>query len=264
MGKIDYCYHTHTYRCGHAIGSDEEYVIEAIKEGIKVLGFSDHAFLPGFPRIPTRGGQKELDDYIKSINDLKEKYKDQIEIHIGLECEYNPAFHSYYRSLLDSGKIQYLILGQHYLINDNDPSDWTLYNNIYDDHDAANRYVEETLQAMETGLFIYLAHPDLYVSMFNKWDEKCEQYAHRICKKAKQLNIPIELNVNGLHWNHGDRLKYSCKEFFKIAKIYDNEVIIGYDSHRPSDFHRNETLNYLLDMIDELGLKHIKRLKMRD
>ena len=42
---MKYCYHTHTKRCGHAVGEDEEYVIEAIKAGIKDLGFSDHVFL---------------------------------------------------------------------------------------------------------------------------------------------------------------------------------------------------------------------------
>lgn len=36
-------YHTHTYRCMHACGSDEDYVISAIKGGYQVLGFSDHA-----------------------------------------------------------------------------------------------------------------------------------------------------------------------------------------------------------------------------
>lgn len=42
MWKITNNYHTHTSRCGHAVGEDEEYVINAIKSGIKVLGFSDH------------------------------------------------------------------------------------------------------------------------------------------------------------------------------------------------------------------------------
>ena len=41
--KIKYNYHTHTKRCGHAIGNDEDYVINAIKAGYKILGFSDHA-----------------------------------------------------------------------------------------------------------------------------------------------------------------------------------------------------------------------------
>ena len=44
--KIDYCYHTHTYRCGHAQGSDEEYVIEAstgiyITREDEILGFEE-------------------------------------------------------------------------------------------------------------------------------------------------------------------------------------------------------------------------------
>ncbi len=39
-------YHTHTARCGHAIGTDEEYVQTAIQAGLKTLGFSDHAAYP--------------------------------------------------------------------------------------------------------------------------------------------------------------------------------------------------------------------------
>ena len=39
-------YHTHTFRCHHAQGTDEEMVLAAIKSGIKVFGFSDHGPLP--------------------------------------------------------------------------------------------------------------------------------------------------------------------------------------------------------------------------
>ena len=35
-------YHTHTKRCGYAIGEDYEHVEAAIKISYKVLGFSDH------------------------------------------------------------------------------------------------------------------------------------------------------------------------------------------------------------------------------
>ena len=35
-------YHTHTTRCHHATGSDEEFVLSAIKGGYQELGFSDH------------------------------------------------------------------------------------------------------------------------------------------------------------------------------------------------------------------------------
>jgi Histidinol phosphatase and related hydrolases of the PHP family len=37
-------WHTHTSRCGHAVGTDEEYVQAAIQGGLKTLGFSDHEY----------------------------------------------------------------------------------------------------------------------------------------------------------------------------------------------------------------------------
>ena len=45
-------YHTHTTRCGHAEGTEEEYILTALRCGYKVLGFSDHTpwayATPGF------------------------------------------------------------------------------------------------------------------------------------------------------------------------------------------------------------------------
>lgn len=49
--KITYCLHTHTKRCGHAQGEDEEYVKAAIDNKITLLGFFDYAFLPKFHQI---------------------------------------------------------------------------------------------------------------------------------------------------------------------------------------------------------------------
>ena len=41
-------YHTHTFRCNHARGSEREYIETAISRGLSVLGFSDHVPYP-FP-----------------------------------------------------------------------------------------------------------------------------------------------------------------------------------------------------------------------
>ena len=71
-----YNYHTHTRRCGHASGDDEEYVLAAIKAGYKVLGFSDHA---PYRNYPHKGSHMDIEDfagYIESIHSLKEKYKE--------------------------------------------------------------------------------------------------------------------------------------------------------------------------------------------
>ena len=60
-------YHTHTTRCGHAEGTEEEYILTALRCGFKVLGFSDHTpwayATPGFvSRI--RMLPSQLDDYV--------------------------------------------------------------------------------------------------------------------------------------------------------------------------------------------------------
>lgn len=63
-------YHTHTTRCGHAEGTEEEYILTALRCGFKVLGFSDHTpwayATPGFvSRI--RMLPFQLDDYVLTL-----------------------------------------------------------------------------------------------------------------------------------------------------------------------------------------------------
>ena len=81
-------YHTHTYRCKHAMGNDERIVERAINAGIDILGFSDHNPWPHFPAgydSHVRMEPQYLSEYCESVNRLREKYKSQIEIHLGFE-----------------------------------------------------------------------------------------------------------------------------------------------------------------------------------
>ena len=110
-------YHTHTYRCRHASGTEEEYILNSINNGIKILGFSDHApfkFPDGHEsgyRVPT----DEAENYFEVISKLREKYKDQIEIHIGFEMEYYPLYFDDMLKYVKSLGAEYLILGQHFI-----------------------------------------------------------------------------------------------------------------------------------------------------
>ena len=84
----------HTYRCMHASGTDEEYVLSAIKNGYEEIGFSDHSpwkYDSNFV-AHMRMKDSQFHDYYRSVSALKEKYKNQISIKIGLECEYFPKY----------------------------------------------------------------------------------------------------------------------------------------------------------------------------
>lgn len=67
-------YHTYTCRCKHAGGTEEDYVLAAIKNDIKILGFSDHAPFPGNENYGLRMEYSELDDYLNEL-DVNLSYK---------------------------------------------------------------------------------------------------------------------------------------------------------------------------------------------
>ena len=85
----------------NAGGEDEEYVLKAIEAGYEVIGFSDHCAWPYEDFVsPIRMKEEKIEEYAESIKKLREKYKDRIEILIGLETEYYPTCG---RSRLPSG-----------------------------------------------------------------------------------------------------------------------------------------------------------------
>ena len=110
-------YHTHTTRCGHAEGTEEEYILTALRCGYKVLGFSDHTpwayATPGFVSH-IRMLPAQLDDYVLTLRSLREKYADRLHLHIGLEAEYFPAYLGWLKEETERLGIEYLILGCHY------------------------------------------------------------------------------------------------------------------------------------------------------
>ena len=88
----DFNYHSHTYRCMHSDQdmSDEDYIKDYIKMGFKKVAITDHC--PEKNLIDTRPKMRMLyeqrEEYLQSIRNLKEKYKNQIEIKVGYEVEY--------------------------------------------------------------------------------------------------------------------------------------------------------------------------------
>jgi len=76
--------HTHTKYCDGALGA-EEMIIAAIKKGGKSLGFSEHSYVSFDEEYSMM--LEDIPLYIKEIKTLREKYKDSIDIFLGLEMD---------------------------------------------------------------------------------------------------------------------------------------------------------------------------------
>ena len=221
-------YHTHTSRCHHAVGQDEEYVLAAIDGGLKILGFSDHTpyLYPDGYCSHSRMLASQLPDYLDSIRTLGQAYAGQIEIHPGVEAEYYPALWNDTLSLLRDSGVEYMILGQHW--NGNEVGH-LLNMRPSDDPDRRRGYCRQVCQAMETGVFTYLAHPD--VIYFTGSQSLYEEQMRTVCRVAKQCGIPLEINLLGIRSNR----HYPSPTFWRIAGEEGCTAVLGCDAHDPVD-----------------------------
>lgn len=224
--------HTHTYRCRHAEGTDEEYVLAAIAAGFTKLGFADHTPFPydnGYVG-KSKMTVDELDGYIASVTALKEKYKGQIEILLGLECESAPRFFPFLREVKE--RMDYLILGNH--------GDGSVHEKYFGNIQTVERlelYVGNAVTAMESGLFLYMAHPDLMLSKYPAFDDTAKSLSRLLCREANRLNIPLEYNLYGLMKGVPEGgLGYPYGGFWEIAAEENVRAVIGVDAHDPAHF----------------------------
>lgn len=250
---MKYNYHTHTKRCNHANGSDEQYIESAIKANYQGLGFSDHVMLPFVTGSYIRADYDVKDEYLSTMKELKEKYKDQIELYVGFECEWDNKYQKYYRSLLDNKEVDYLIFGNHACYFKKN-KEYPL--KIKSPKSYLQRYLKVTIKALRSGLFKVMAHPDVFMSHI-KWSSYAKKVSTIICKEAKANDVVLELNC-GCFVNEKPRVihdetryRYPYNKFWQIARKYQNKIIVGVDAHSPSAFHSNG-----LQIMEEFIKKH--------
>ena len=193
-------YHSHIYRCGHSEASylDEDYVIDYIKMGFKKIAFTDH--VPEKREIDKRSNMRmqysEKEAYYKSIQELKEKYADKIEIQSGFEVEYVP---DNIDNLLElKAETDKIVLGQHFVYDDNNKDIRIIWSKQSLEDKYLNRYAEYIEEAMSIKLPDIVAHPDLFMVAVDNFGEREEQISHKICAAAEKYNIPLEINLNGI------------------------------------------------------------------
>ncbi len=253
-------YHTHTYRCNHAYGEDEDYVLNAIKGGYDILGFSDHCAWPfqsGYIS-PIRMEAEDLEKYAKSITYLKNKYKHQIQIHLGLECEYFPPYIKWLKEESKRLEIEYLILGNHFYESE---EKFPYFGHGTHNKEMLELYLESAIKGMESGLFTYFAHPDLFMRSYPFFDQHCEKISREICQKARKLSLPLEYNISYIQENESKGIvTFPHPHFWAIAADEGCTAIIGVDAHDPSCLSHTYYYNRAINELKALNIKRLTSL----
>ncbi len=254
-------YHTHTYRCKHATGMDEMYVQSAIRAGFDILGFADHTPWP-YESSYTSGIRMDVSqllDYATSLRGLKERYQDRLNILIGLECEYFPRYMSWLKEAKEAYQLDYLIFGAHYIGSD---EDFPYVGYACRDTAVMYRYADMCVEGMQTGLYAYLAHPDLFMRRRDTWDDDCQAVAKAICSCALECGMPLEYNLNA-HVIGGGECLFPRLEFWELAAMMGNKVVIGYDAHQPEMLENIGAETEIRMLLDNLNLRPLDSIHLQ-
>ena len=242
-------FHTHTQLCHHAIGMPQDYAKQAEIEGCSALGFSDHCPYPDTPTdnwSNVRMTIPQIELYKTEIQKVKESVS--FPVFWGFECEYDRTFLSWYRDeLLGHFGAQYLVLGSHWLTKGNS----RIYCPELTDPKDISTYIDQTIEGMQTGLFAFLAHPDLFMKGYKEWDAQSKAWLKALLDAAIDLNLPIEINGLGMsrepiQTTHGLRYQYPYREFWETVAQTSVPVICNSDAHDPQDviFNAQKARNF--------------------
>lgn len=245
--------HTHTPYCDGA-NSIEELILRAIELGYESIGFSGHSYTD-FDPDPSMN-ESETASYVKEIISLREKYKEKIQVYLGIEQDIlspKPQFTPDYII----GSVHYLKLGDDIVSVDNTAEmaedavnkyfsgDWLAY---------AEKYYETAKDAARiTGCDI-VGHFDL-VTKFNEgnryFDENHIRYRtaaiDALRHEIKCCNL-FEINTGGIY--RKKRTTPYPAEFLlcEINKL-GGEIVLSSDSHDAA------SLGYLFSEAVELAKK---------
>lgn len=253
-------YHTHTYRCKHAVGDDETYVLSAIAAGIEILGFADHCpwpFKSGY-HSDIRMEVPMLDDYIENLRRLREKYKERIQIKIGLECEYFEEYMPWLTTTAAQKGLDFLIFGNHFAISEETGSRY--FGNYCDTPERLEEYRQSSLRGINSGVFSYFAHPDLFLRTYPAFDERAEKVSYEICRAAAIMDLPLEFNISGFRFADECRRGFPHPDFWRIAAACGNKAIIGYDAHTHSALRSDDNYLRAVAILDKLHIERIDTL----
>src|SRR5690554_1858386 len=105
-------YHTHCSYCDGEMGP-EDYIIKAIELGFDAIGFSSHAPLPFYSEYVME--DSKVKDYLYELNELKNKYKNKLQVYTGLEIDYLPGIMGPDSSKFKTLNLDYTIGSVHYI-----------------------------------------------------------------------------------------------------------------------------------------------------
>lgn len=256
-------YHMHTFRCGDASGTYEEYIERALEQGLKEIGFSGHSpqyFLPkSMRRRESAIPEEELELYVEEVEALREKYRGSLAIRLGLEVDFVPGHEEELAKIVSFYSWDYLLLSVHYL--DGWPFDHPKYIARYSEwniDDLFATYYRVLRKGIETGFFDAVAHLDLPKKFGFRPTREIPELEEVLAACAR-YGVAIELNTAG--WRKPVQEAYPSLPILRRVREIGLSVCVGSDAHQPEDVGKH--FEEAEELLRKAGFTSVLRFEQR-
>ncbi len=257
MRRIDY--HTHTIFSPDAKSQPEEHILEAIKKGLDEICFTDHNDFVFEPKWLLKA-----DAYFNALLPLKEKYKDQIKVKIGIEVGLDMKSKERTEILVRSYPFDFVIGSIHSI----DLCDFAAEPSFYEGKTKQQVHAEY-FDAMKTCVeafdcFDVLGHLD-YVRRYGPYEDLSIDYAYHqpvideVFKTLIRKGKGIEINVSGFKRFHEGLPNYlEAKRYYELG---GRILTMGTDSHIACDV--GTYIDQAIDIYGDIGFDDVTTFTQR-
>ena len=261
-------FHSHTNYCdGH--NKPQDYIIEAINQGMAAYGFSSHAPLP-FEcdwTIP----QNKINGYLQDIQEIIRAYSQKIQVYLGLEVDFIPGVTSPDHENIKKLNLDYTIGSVHFVDSFNNGErwciDWTLeyfmkgLKEIFNGNvkKAILRFFELSKQMLFEcrpniiGHFDKISMHNQKINLFNEDESWYVDEIVEILDLIKKRDVIVEINTRGYY--KGGKNLYPHQRFFEQIKKKQIPVTINSDCHLPTELTKG--YEYAADCLLHNGIDEI-------
>lgn len=238
------------------MGSPVEYARAARARGLDEIGFSDHAPSPNLQdRI--RMSVPELEDYLGLVEEARvvAAREGGPIVRLGLECDWLPSEQDWLKQLSGLAKWDYLIGSIHYLAPGISVADLEMFGL----EQGWTRYWDAFVEAAQSRLFDFLAHPDLPKNFVLPPPGGLAHHFDRAIAALKESGTALELNAGG--WRKLCGKPYPEAPMLERAAKAGVGLVINSDAHDPVEVA--DALPAAIALAKACGFTHTVRFQRR-
>lgn len=243
MKAIRTTYHTHNIFCDGRM-TPEDYVKSAIRKGFAAIGISSHA--PVCFETEWTMKPEKLQEYLKTVAELKQKYQGKIQVYTGLETDYylqGEDYRSYTGLDYTIGSVHFMhhsATGR-YLALDGTPAEFAQTRDLVFNGDT-QALIEKYYHLM-TEMVInqppsIVGHLDILKKnngggcFFDESKTWYHQAVERCLDVIAQRQVVVEVNTGGIARGYTTEM-YPSDWILRLMREREIPVVLNSDAHHP-------------------------------